>query len=95
METISNDHESERRKGVWMRGLFMLIFMVLLNVATTILGVLAIVQFFWLLFKGEKNDGLTNFGRSLGNWFRDVIRFQTVQSDVKPFPWAEWPTEED
>ncbi|MCF6305092.1 MAG: DUF4389 domain-containing protein [Rhodobacteraceae bacterium] len=95
METLSNDHESERRKSVWMRGLFMVIFMILLNVAVTVLAVVAIVQFFWLLFKSEKNQGLTDFGKSLSKWFRDVVRFQTVETNTKPFPWAAWPSEDD
>ncbi len=95
MDTINNDHETERRKGVWMRGLFMIIFLILMNVAATVLAVIAIVQFFWLLFKSERNEGLTSFGFSLGKWFRDVARFQSADTDVKPFPWAEWPSEDD
>ena len=95
MKTISNDHETERRKNIWMRGLFMVIFMILLNVALTVLSVVTIVQFFWLLIKNEKNQGLTDFGKSLGKWFRDIVRFQTVESDVKPFPWAAWPSQDE
>ncbi len=95
MEPISNDNESVHRKSIWMRGLFMVIFMILLNVALTVLSVIAIVQFFWLLFKKEKNQRLTDFGKSLGRWFRDIVRFQTVETEIKPFPWAAWPSEDD
>ncbi len=95
METIDHNQESDRKKGVWMRGLFMFFFLLLLNLAVTVLAVIAIIQFFWLLFKGEKNDGLTDFGRSLGKWFREVARFQTVESEVKPFPWAAWPSKDE
>ncbi len=90
----NDDQEATRRKGVLMRGLFMFAFLILTNIATTVLAVIAIIQFFWMLFKGERNEGLTNFGKSLGKWLHEVVRFQTVESDTKPFPWAEWPSEQ-
>ena len=94
MDTISNNHEADRRKSVWMRGLFMIIFLILMEIAGTVLAVITIIQFFWLLIKNDKNEGLLSFGKSLGKWFREVVRFQTAETDVKPFPWAEWPSED-
>lgn len=94
MNTVSDSHETQRRKSVWMRGLFMLIFAFLMNITGTVLAVVALVQFFWLLIKGEKHDGLAAFGRSLGKWFREVVAFQTVNTEEKPFPWAAWPSED-
>ncbi|MEO8530878.1 MAG: DUF4389 domain-containing protein [Deltaproteobacteria bacterium] len=71
----------------WLRGLFMLVFAVLVSFAVPILGLLAVVQFFWMLFAGEKNEAVAEFGGHLSAWLADVGRFGTGISDEKPFPW--------
>jgi len=78
------------RNQLWMRGLWMLVFAVLFELAKTVLLVVALVQFFWMLFTGERNAGLIDFGKDMGKWQRDVALFQSGASDDKPFPWAKW-----
>jgi hypothetical protein len=55
---------------------------------------LALVQFLWLLFAGEPNPALVQFGRSLSRWLQDTGRFIVCASEAKPFPWASWPSGE-
>lgn len=76
--------------NIWMRGLFMVIFAVFFGLAETVLFVVALVQFLWMLFTKEKNQGLADFGQSLGRWLRRVADFQTGATDDKPFPWGNW-----
>jgi hypothetical protein len=78
------------QRNIWMRGLFMLIFLALFGLAETVLLVVALVQFLWMLFTKEKNDGLADFGQSLGRWLGRVAEFQTGATDDKPFPWGKW-----
>jgi hypothetical protein len=88
-----HDHTKETYEAepnVWMRGLFMLIFAVFFGFAQTVLGVLALVQFLWMLFAKERNVALADFGESLGRWLARVAAFQTGATDEKPFPWAPW-----
>ncbi len=75
----------------WARGLFALIFIVLFAVAETLLTIVAVVQFGWMLFYRAPNARLRDFGVSLGAWMAQVARFQAAQSEDKPFPWADWP----
>lgn len=77
-------------KGIWMRGLMMLILAFMFGLAQTVLGVLAVVQFLWMLFKREKNALLMDFGIDLGEWLAAVARFQCGATEEKPFPWAKW-----
>src|SRR6476619_2026998 len=49
----------------WKRGLFMLLFAAAFGVGQSLLILLAVVQFLWLLFAGEPNLFLLRFGRSL------------------------------
>lgn len=79
-----------KNKSVWSRGLYMLIFLVLFGVAETVLFVLTIVQFFWMVFGKETNQAIADFGVSTGNWLAAVARFQTGVTDDKPFPWGKW-----
>ena len=88
---MANSVAKGSRREVWMRGLFMLIFIVLFWVGQWLLGLLALIQFFWLLFSGQPNSQLTSFGRSLANWLAQVGRFQCVGTEERPFPWATWP----
>ncbi len=78
------------RRDIWMRGLWMILFALFFGLAESVLLVVAVVQFFWMLFAGQKNAALAEFGVDLGKWLRDVARFQSGASENKPFPWARW-----
>ncbi len=91
-ETTEIAHPS-RRKTIWMRGLYMLIVFLLLELARAVLAVITLVQFIWMLVKGDKNTELSGFGRSLGRWYRAAVEFQTGETDEKPFPWQGWPSD--
>jgi hypothetical protein len=75
-----------------MRGLFMFLFLLAFGVAQGILWIAALVQFLWLLFAGEPNPAIVQFGRSLARWIGDTGRYLLCASEAKPFPWASWPS---
>lgn len=77
--------------AVWMRGLYMLLLVLAFGIAQTLLCATAIAQFLWLLFAGETNSQIAQFGNSLARWLADAARFLAAASDAKPFPWAAWP----
>ena len=88
------DRDPTTDKGnsdVWKRGLFMLLFMIAFGIGQTLLNVLAVVQFLWLLFTKEPNQVLQRFGRSLSAWLAAAALFLCCDTDQKPFPWTEWP----
>ncbi len=84
------DMNPQAPSGIWMRGLMMLIFALLFGLAETVLAVVAVVQFLWMLFTKEKNALLMGFGDDLADWLADVARFQTGATEDKPFPWSKW-----
>ncbi len=83
----------DSRKPVWIRGLYMVFFVVAISIAQTLLNLIAVVQFLSMLILREPNAMLQQFGASLGRWLQQVAAFQSGASDDKPFPWAGWPTE--
>jgi hypothetical protein len=82
---------SWQRRDVWMRGLFMLLFMVGFGVGQALVNLIAVVQFLWLLIAGEPNRLLGTFGKSLSAWFSEVAQFLSLATEDKPFPWKAWP----
>ena len=80
-----------RQRAVWLRGLFMLLFMMGLGAAHVVWNAIAVVQFVWLLVAGQPNDQLAKFGASLSLWVAEAVRFLTFAVEDKPFPWRNWP----
>ena len=78
-------------RDVWVRGLFMILFVIGFTVGQWLLNLLTVVQFLWLLFAREPNQFIAAFGTSLALWFAEVGRFLTCATDDKPFPWKTWP----
>lgn len=76
---------------VWLRALFMLIFMFLLGIASGVLWAVMLIQVVWLLFTRAPNAYLVTFGKSLADWAAEVVKFQTCATETKPFPWQHWP----
>lgn len=73
--------------SIWMRGLMMLIFAILIGLAQTVLHVLTAVQFALMLIdKGKPNAQIAGFGKTLGAWLAKAAAFQTAQSEAKPWP---------
>ena len=89
METKAPDGKPTTR-DVWMRGLFMLLFIMGFAVGTWLLNLLAIVQFVWLLISREPNQFIAGFGNSVAIWLAEIARFLTCATDDKPFPWRPW-----
>ena len=90
METKAPDDKPTAR-DVWMRGLFMFLFMIAFGLGVWLLNFLAIVQFLWLLFAREPNQLIARFGNSLSVWLAEIGRFLTAATEDKPFPWRPWP----
>jgi len=83
--------EKPTTRDVWIRGLIMLLFMIGFWVGQSLLNLLAVVQFIWLLVSHEPNQPLARFGRSLSAWLAEVGQFLSCASEEKPFPWRSWP----
>jgi hypothetical protein len=82
-------------KGVWLRGFFMLLFVLIWSVVEIVLYAVAVLQFGFTLFTGAPNAPLRRFGATLALFFRDVVRFLTYASDDRPFPFRDWPKDRE
>ncbi|MBY0578738.1 MAG: DUF4389 domain-containing protein [Burkholderiales bacterium] len=78
-------------KNPWVRALFMLLLGMLYSLAGTVLLIVAVAQFIFLIAGGTPNSRLASFGHSLGEYIRQIVEFQTFNTEEKPFPFSDWP----
>ncbi|WP_028866212.1 DUF4389 domain-containing protein [Psychromonas aquimarina] len=90
-----NEHQEKpyKNKSVWLRGLFMLIFIFLMGVAKFVTLVVVVLQFLAVLFSGDTNKNLLQFGKSLSIYQYQIVLYLTYNSEIRPFPAADWPQE--
>ena len=79
------------RGATWKRGLFMLLFLLIYGVTEVLVSAVVVLQFFFVLFSGEQNVRLREFGSSLSAYVYQTMSYWTYNSEEKPFPFGEWP----
>ncbi len=75
----------------WKRLLFMLLFVVIYNVAEILIAVVVLFQVIATLFTGSRNRRVLEFGAQLSTYIYEILQYLTYNSDEVPFPFAEWP----
>ena len=82
------DFRKSARGQVLVRGALMLVFGLLLNLALTFVGVLAFIQFLWMLITTDRNQFIADISSDLSVWMSATVQFLLGQSEEKPFPWS-------
>jgi hypothetical protein len=83
--------ENLMTEAFWLRLCFMLLFVVVLEIATSIMGLLILMQFVYRLFSGRCQPNLLGFSDSLALFILQGYRFLTYQTETKPYPFDDWP----
>lgn len=83
--------ENVKNANHWIRGLFILLFVLILGVAKVVTGAVVLFQFVFTLVTGDTNKRLLGLGANLATFINQVILYLTYNTDVKPFPYDEWP----
>ena len=82
------------KRNIWMRGFLMILMALAFHVCITVLGFVALIQFVIVLLNDTPNVRLVSFGRSMGNYLRQIVNFLTFATEEMPFPFSEWPAGE-
>ncbi|MDZ7924775.1 MAG: DUF4389 domain-containing protein [Marinagarivorans sp.] len=75
----------------WIRGLYVLLFLFCLHLASMLMLLIALAQILFHLVTGESNPWLRQLGVSLADYIKSANIFICHQSNEKPFPFADWP----
>jgi Domain of unknown function (DUF4389) len=89
-----NSEEPENKRNVWVRAIFMLLLALALHISGTVLFVVTVIQFLIVLLNDAPNSRLVAFGRSMGNYMRQIVNFLAFSTEEMPFPFSEWPAGE-
>ena len=83
-ENVKNPH-------VWLRGLFILIFGVILYIAVILVWLVVVFQFVTKLLTGDLNRQVADVNGGLLRYISLILGYITFQADEKPFPFSPWP----
>ncbi len=54
-----------------------------------------LIQFGFLLITGQVNTNLKGFNKEVGLFLYDMIKYLSFQTSVKPFPFRDWPYDQN
>lgn len=93
---MSSSSMKERLKdeSYWLRLPFMLLFFIAWQLTELVLIGVILVQVVYRLFAGQPQPQLLAFGSQLTRYTYQLFRYLTFNAEAKPFPFAEWPSEE-
>lgn len=80
-----------QERSTWMRGLYMLFFVLCYGLAKFLIAAVVIFQFLLVLFTLKANERLLEFGQSLATYIYQILEFLTFNSNEHPYPLGAWP----
>ncbi len=83
--------ENAKNIDVWTRGLFILVYGVILYFLFGLIWLMVIFQFVMKLITSELNNQLLDFSDSLTKYVSQILLYITFKSEERPFPFNPWP----
>ena len=93
MNEESNLEVQPKTNEIWSRGLYMLLFLVIIGLVKGVVFIMAVVQFILVAINKTTNNPLQNFGQGLSTYLYNITQFLTFNTDNKPFPFEDWRSE--
>lgn len=78
-------------KSTWLRGLYMLLFILFIGVAKVVVLAVVVFQFLSELVTHKCNQRLLKLGQSLSTYSYQILVFLTFNSEYRPYPFGAWP----
>lgn len=88
---MNDSKQAPQYESIVLRVLWMLVFLLVWQVAQLVLGGVVLVQLIYRLAYGAPNAGLMNFGDSLSQYLAQIGRFGSFHTEQKPWPFDDWP----
>ena len=83
--------ENLKSQSTWMRGLYMLLYIIFSRIAELVLGVVIVFQFLLKLFTGDTNERLLKLGQGLSTYIYQVFQYLSFNTEYQPYPFGAWP----
>ena len=79
--------------SLWYRVGMTLFFLLLLGFFEFLVVLITLLQLAFIVITGEPNANLKKLGRGFGKYVCHMIQFLTFNTDNKPFPFTDWPSD--
>jgi predicted membrane protein len=83
------------RKQIAIRLLYTILFLIVFEIVKTIVQVAVLFQYVYLLITKKHNEPVRNFSNKVTTYVYKVLRYLTLNENIKPFPFTEFPKEMD
>ncbi|RLT98603.1 DUF4389 domain-containing protein [Ketobacter sp.] len=83
--------EEQEKDPLFLTALYMILFYLVFVLAGYVLIGLGIIQVVVRLLSGQPQDELKRFGAGFGRYMSQIVDYISMKSDVKPYPFSEWP----
>ncbi|MRI34205.1 DUF4389 domain-containing protein [Endozoicomonas sp. OPT23] len=77
----------------WLRLVFMVLFYLVVSVLAPVVVLIAIVQALLGFISGHPNERLLSLSSSINYYIYQIIQYITFNSESKPYPFSDWPTD--
>lgn len=77
--------------NIWLRLAYMIFFGFTLYISLAVMWIVAVFQFFTVLFASTPNKQLLEISNPLAAYVHQIIGFLTFKRDQPPYPFGEWP----
>ena len=88
-------HKSEEmapsRKDILIRLLYTLLYLLVFEIIKLIVQIAVVFQYIFLFITLDYNKPVRNFSNKLATYTYDVIRYLTLNKNLRPFPFNDYP----
>ncbi len=86
---------SEKNADLFSRVFYTILFCFIGWMTLWVFTFVVLIQFGFLLITGQVNKNLKGFNKEIGLFLFDMIKYLSFQSNIKPFPFRDWPYDEE
>ncbi|MCW8907321.1 MAG: DUF4389 domain-containing protein [Sedimenticola sp.] len=90
MSEENNQAITNHNEDIWKRGLYMLLFLLIIGIAKGIVFAVTVIQFILVVINKSPNQPLQKFGQGLSTYLYDITQFLVFNTENKPFPFDDW-----
>ena len=94
MDTAENTGTLSRKK-IAIRLLYTIFFVIVLEIIKMIIQVCVLFQYVYLLITTDYNQPVRNFSNKVAVYAYRLMRYITLNENLRPFPFREFPPEMD
>jgi len=95
MDTTETTGSTVSRKKIAIRLLYTIFFLVVLEIIKMIIQLCVLFQYVYLFITTDYNQPVRNFSNKVTVYAYRLMRYVTLNENLRPFPFREFPSEMD